>query len=144
MEQVFYKAGCQLFTVNPGKFCAKLMKNTLIIGVDVCHDDTRRGRFPSIASFCYYLEPFSTFYKDIHAINYFMSPREDIIPFNVMKDMVSYAINHWADHNKQPPAQILYFRDSIGETRYPLLKLTEEEGIRAAYEMCPCLQGKRS
>jgi len=143
MEQVFYKAGCQLFTVNPGKFCAKLMKNTLIIGVDVCHDDTRRGRFPSIASFCYYLEPFSTFYRDIHAINYFMSPREDIIPFSVMKDMVSYAINHYADHNKEPPAQILYFRDSIGETRYPLLKITEEGGMKAAFDMCPCLQGRR-
>lgn len=143
MEQIFYKAGCQLFTVNPGKFCNKLMQNTLVIGVDVCHDDTRRGRFPSIASFCYYLEPFSTFYRDIHAINYFMSPREDIVPFTVMKDMVTHAINDYAQHNKMPPVQILYFRDSIGETRYPLLKRTEEEGIKAAFEMCPCLKGRR-
>jgi len=142
MEQVFYKAGCQLFTVEPQKYCSKLMKNTLVIGIDVCHDDTRRGRFPSIASFCYFLKPFSTHYRDIHAINYFMSPREDIIPFTVMKDMVAHAINHYAQHNQEPPSQILYFRDSIGETRYPLLKQTEEKGMIAAFNMCPSLKGR--
>jgi len=68
-----------------------------------------------------------------------MSPREEIIPYSVIRDMVAYAINHYHQENGHPPRQILYFRDSIGETRYPLLKRSEEYGIKASFKKCPCL-----
>lgn len=133
MEQVFYKVGCQLFDVIPDrvfKSQAITTQGLMVVGLDVSHDDTRRARFPSIATFIWNEEGISTNIDHHHLFTYFLPPKTELVPRCVTRDMMLKCLKQYKErHNGQLPQRIMFFRDSIGDTRYNMCLGSEMQGV---------------
>ena len=85
------------------------MKDTMILGLDVCHKGSR-----SIVGFCAtYNSTFTQYYSSS-----FVQPRKgQEIVGESMKTEFKRAYDMYVDFNKKEPAHILYYRDGVGDSQ---------------------------
>lgn len=111
--------------------------DTIILGADVIHPGVLSVEgTPSIAALVGSIDgEYGKYLGSMRRQPYDKaSQSKEIVDDNNMKAMVEERLNAWKAQQGRFPANILYYRDGVGDSQFDTLRTTEIRMIRAAYQ----------
>jgi len=117
--QINCKMGGQLWSVKIP------MKDTMIVGLDVCHDTINNGK--SVVGFCASIN--STFTRYTSSVAFQPSRQEHVTGFRALMLGI---LRKYEDVNGKPPERIIIYRDGVGDGQLGIVVESEIPQVLAA------------
>jgi len=105
------------------------MKDTIVLGLDVCHGRTQDPEnYPSVVALCAATNEHFTKYVTALRIQ---SARQEIV--QDLASMIQEVMVEYMKQNRKPPKNVLFYRDGVGEGMYERIDVEEVLPLRQEF-----------